>query len=211
MKRPRAVVAAGAMVKPSCKGSTVEIVHEEWQPVVGFEGQFEVSSLGRVKALAHSVRHWCGRDIAKPERIVNQSRHSGGYAVVSLRDGKKHFVHRLVMQAFVGEPPAGMNDVNHIDGVKQNNCRENLEYCTRLHNVRHALATGLQDNSGENNGGVKYTEHQIRLAHGLVTSGRSHKEAAKIAGVDRGTVEAVCAGKRWQLLKLPKIRRKALT
>lgn len=174
---------------------------EEWRPVVGHEGKFEVSTLGRVKALAHERRHWCGRSIPQPERIVKQSRHSGGYSIVSLRDGKKHFSHKLVMAAFVGT--ADGRDVNHINGDKSDNRLDNLEYCDRLHNVRHAIATGLQDNGGEGNGMHKYTAGQIVAAHRMVASGSTQSEASRATGVDESTVQQVASGNRWKCLGLP--------
>lgn len=178
----------------------METLAEQWRPVVGHEGNFEVSNAGRVKTLPHEVRHWCGRMIPKPGGILKQSTHSGGYQVVALRDGKKHYVHKLVMAAFVGE--ANGRDVNHIDGDKTNNRLDNLEYCDRLHNVRHAIATGLQDNSGENNGGNRYSTEQILAAHAAVRRGATHREAAALTGVGEGTVEQVCKGKRWKHLGL---------
>lgn len=176
-------------------------IHEEWRAVVGREGEFEVSEHGRVRSLPHSVRHWCGRDIQKPGRILTQSTHSGGYRVVSLRDGKKHYVHRLVMEAFFGV--AEGQDVNHIDGDKTNNRLDNLEYCDRLHNVRHAIATGLQDNGGESNGMNKYSAEQIRRAHQLVAEGATQAEASRATGVSESTIQHVVTGKRWQCLGLP--------
>ena len=168
----------------------------------GFEGKFEVSDLGRVKALPWEMRHWCGRMIPQPEKIVTQSRHSGGYAVVSLRDGKKHYVHRLVMQAFAGEPPMGMNDVNHIDGSKKNNCRTNLEYCDRQHNVRHAISTGLQDNVGESNGMSKLTSEQAAAIYRLVASGSRRVDVAAMFRVSCGTVDSIATRKRWAHLNM---------
>jgi hypothetical protein len=179
----------------------MQSVTEIWKPVLGYETQYEVSDLGRVKALAHTVAHWCGRRIPKPERIVTQSRHSGGYLIVALRTGKKHYVHRLVIAAFVGSAPSG-RDVNHIDGDKTNNSLSNLEYCDRKHNVRHAIATGLQDNSGEGNGMNKYSAEAITLAHGMVQGGASCAAAARATGVGPATVEMVVAGKRWKCLGL---------
>lgn len=182
----------------------MESVREEWRPVLGFEGKHEVSNLGRVKTLAFNMRHWCGRDIPKPERIVEQSKHSGGYRIVALRDGKKHYVHRLVMAAFIGTSKPGQ-DVNHISGDKSDNSLANLEYCDRLHNVRHAIRTGLQDNAGEGNGMHKYTAAKIASAHAMVVRGATHQEASRATGVKESTIQQVAKGTRWKCLNLPAI------
>lgn len=180
----------------------VSVAKEEWRPVVGYEGKFEVSTLGRVKALAWEQRHWCGRTIPQPERLINLVKHSGGYRIVSLRDGtKKKYVHRIVMEAFVG--PGNGRDVNHIDGDKANNRLDNLEYCDRLHNVRHAIRTGLQDNSGEGNGMHKLTAAQVIAAHGMVRNGSSYEDVARKFGVSGSCIEQISKGARWKHLNLP--------
>lgn len=178
---------------------------EQWRPVIGFGDKFAVSNLGRVKALPHEVGHWCGRTIPKPGGILTQSRHSAGYSLVSLRDGKKHYVHRLVMAAFIGDPEG--REVNHLNGDKSDNRLANLEYCDRLHNVRHAIATGLQDNSGEGNGLNKYTADQIRHGYSLVVSGMKYADAARECGVNQGALEAACRGVNWKSLGLTPIQR----
>lgn len=69
-----------------------------------------------------------------------------GYLSLTLRKNNKQVpcaVHRLVAEAFLGGPHPDL-DVNHIDGDKTNNCIENLEWCTRVDNVRHAVRTGLR-------------------------------------------------------------------
>lgn len=174
-------------------------VNEVWRPVVGFVEQFEVSNLGRVKALPWERRHWCGKLIPQPESIVKQSKHNGGYRLVALRDGKKHYVHRLVMAAFIGDGSG--QDVNHIDGDKSNNRLDNLEYCDRLHNVRHAIRTGLQDNAGEGNGRHKYTTDAIEKSKRLLASGMTQREAARATGVAESTIQAVATGRRWKHLQ----------
>lgn len=178
---------------------------EEWRPVVGFEEEYEVSSLGRVRSidrLDHAGRRQTGRI-----RIPQSSR--GGYPTLNLRKGGKLFtkkVHHLVARAFIGESPGpictgdGCYEVNHIDGVKVNNAYTNLEYATRTENMRHSVAIGLRDGSmsGERNGRAKLNEESVREIRRLYAAGGTSipKLAAKF-GVGKSAVGYVVQGVTW--------------
>ncbi len=111
---------------------------EEWRPVVGWEGYYEVSDLGRVRRIAAYRSTSVGR-VLKPWRNVH------GYRQVTLTHrGRRHAptVHRLVTDAFLGPLPAGM-ERNHRSGAKDDNRLTNLEFVTHPENVRHALRLGL--------------------------------------------------------------------
>lgn len=123
---------------------------EIWKDVVGYEGLYEVSSLGQVRThkdkttytKRHGVRRW-------KQRILKEKNKTGRDIRVSLwKDGKdKSFlVHRLVAFAFI---PAveGKDSINHIDGNPRNNLVENLEWCNHAENNDHALNTGLRSQS----------------------------------------------------------------
>lgn len=103
---------------------------EQWKDVVGFEGKYQVSDLGRVRnARLH---------VLKPQ-LVNS-----GYLVVHLygEAGRRNqLVHRLVAGAFCPNPLAHP-EVNHKDTDKAHNCADNLEWMTRQGNVDHAVANG---------------------------------------------------------------------
>lgn len=106
---------------------------ENWKPVVGYEGLYEVSDLGRVKSL-----NWRNRGF---ERCLYLKPHNKGYLQVELaKDGAKkmYTVHRLVATAFV-ENPNGYPLINHKDENKLNNKAENLEWCTSSYNARYSI------------------------------------------------------------------------
>lgn len=114
---------------------------EEWRAIAGYAGYYEVSNLGRVRSLD---RIDCRGQRRKGKVLKPCPRPD--YAFVGLcRGGRVAFVavHRLVMAAFVGPVPEGM-EVNHIDRGKTNNALWNLEYVTRRENVLHAYATGTR-------------------------------------------------------------------
>lgn len=101
---------------------------EEWRPVVGYEGLYEVSDLGRIRSL--NSRHPSQlRSILKPD--------GSRYLRVCLtKNGvhRRYMVHRLVMATFVGPLPIGFQ-VHHQDGNKHNNRLENLVYLNACENM----------------------------------------------------------------------------
>jgi len=82
----------------------------------------------------------------EPGRVLKPGKTKDGYLKVELFNNGKpcgRYVHRLVVEAFIGDIPAGL-EVNHIDGRKVENCIENLEIVTHAENTQHAWDTGLR-------------------------------------------------------------------
>lgn len=114
---------------------------EIWKDIEGFEGHYQVSSLGRVMSVV--TNHGKPQRKIKPQYIRNYS-----YVNLSLKD-KSHRkdVHRMVAIAFVPNPD-NKPMVNHIDGMKPNNNASNLEWATCSENHKHAYMTGLRSSEG---------------------------------------------------------------
>jgi hypothetical protein len=117
---------------------------EIWKDIKGYEGIYQVSNLGRVKSLARKVIKAYGAEHNLSEKIKSVNSDNFGYSVIRLHNGsgKTFKVHRLVANAFLGEPN-GL-EVNHIDGNKSNNNLNNLEYCTKSENLKHCWDNGLR-------------------------------------------------------------------
>jgi len=112
---------------------------ENWKDVTisdgKYIGRYQVSDAGRVRAHPE-----CRVQGSIPGRILFQAKDDKGYFQVYLyKDYKQHTVkvHRLVAIEFLGERPDDMT-VNHIDGNRENNAVENLEYINNKENIRHA-------------------------------------------------------------------------
>lgn len=168
----------------------------EWRPVLGYEGIYEVSSVGDVKRLG--VPDAIGRP--RRERPIRPLVGNVGYHTLSL-GRNKHLrsarVHNLVADAFLGPRPAGM-EVNHIDGDKLNNRVENLEYCSRTANQRHAVSLGLAP-FGERHGMSKITAADVADIRRRASVGERPFQIAKLyPTISRGTVENIVARRTWR-------------
>ncbi len=119
----------------------MDFIGEEWRPVAGFDG-YEVSSLGRVR----SWRGQAGTRRSTP-RLRALCVDKDGYHKVGLENHERRqvmfFVHNLVLEAFKGPRPEGMQ-CRHMDGSKTNNVPANLEWGTPLENSRDKRVHGTQ-------------------------------------------------------------------
>ena len=117
---------------------------ETWKPVAAWEGLYEVSDHGAVRSLDRTVMTKAGHLRTTRGRVLKPSRMASGHLQVSLYRGEERLcttVHALVMAAFVGPRPAGM-DICHKDSDPSNNHVSNLRYDTRRGNVEDTMAAG---------------------------------------------------------------------
>lgn len=160
----------------------MEIFKEEWRPVVGYEGKYEVSNLGNVDALDF---HRQGIRMALKKIKLND-----GYIRVTLyKNGKPkhHAVHRLVASAFISNPN-NYPCINHKDENKQNNYVENLEWCTILYN--NNFGTAPQRISEKNS----FPVIQMSMNDEIIAEYKSVKEAANETGASASSISAACRG-----------------
>ncbi len=129
-----------------------DLVREEWLPVVGWERHYQVSDLGRVMSITRTLLMANGQYRTYSEKLLALTPHPRDlHLYCMLHNPRRNCrVHQLVMRAFVGECPEGM-EVRHLNGNHADNRRVNLQYGTRLENNldtvkhgRHITASALR-------------------------------------------------------------------
>lgn len=157
---------------------------EQWKDIYGFEGIYQISNCGNVK------------NVKRNKNIALTYCKRTGYIYANLYNNYKRknaTVHRLIATAFIPNPN-NFPEINHIDGNKTNNSIENLEWCTRSHNMKHAVANGLH---------MKVIPHDLRKtvvamnADGsLIGTYNGLKAAADEFGISTQAISSYCKGNR---------------
>lgn len=124
------------------------IAAEHWKPIPGWEGYYEASDHGRIRSVRRTVKTERGQRTFRAQIIKSSVRKDLHFTVGLYRDGagKCMRVHRLVMAAFVGPCPDGM-EVCHNNGDPADNRLSNLRYDTRSENMIDASAHGTHNNT----------------------------------------------------------------
>lgn len=164
---------------------------EIWKAIPGFEGGYEVSSLGRVRSITRLVLCRGGARRSVKGQMLKPQKHSSDYLQVGLC-GKTYLVHSLVMLAFVGECPCG-KECAHNNGKKVDNRLTNLRYATVAENAADRIRHGTSG-KGAGNSRAKLTP---QLVERIRKSGEPRSLLAKIAGVSVNHIDRVRAVARW--------------
>lgn len=115
-------------------------------------------------------------------------------------DGKTQLIHRAIAKTFIPNPN-NLPEVNHKDGNKANNSVENLEWCTRNENLRHAYINKLRTAKGVNNPRCKLTDDDVLYIKKNYIRGDKRYGAKALAdkfGVAHQTICAVVSGQNWR-------------
>jgi hypothetical protein len=177
---------------------------EIWKDVYGYERYYQASNLGNIKSEDMVVPHWRGGKMVKRGRILRNCKRSSSpasYLVVMLcvnQVKKTVSVHRVIAEAFIPNPE-NKPQVNHINGIKNDNRVENLEWVTGTENQIHAVKTGLK-NSGNNLWNGKFSKDDIEKIKKLKNDGILQYKIAEIMGVAAGTISCILYGKTYRYI-----------
>jgi len=172
---------------------------EEWKDVIGLEGRYQVSNFGRVR----SLRYKFGK--RKTPKILRPQHDGVGYVHITI-DCKVAKIHRLVALTWIGEPGLYETQVNHKNGIKDDNRVINLEWCTGSQNVLHSYRIGTSiPMEGEKCGASKLTDGQvkeIRRLWGLIDDSGNHiysqSKISAIYGVNQSNISHIVNRRSWR-------------
>jgi hypothetical protein len=177
-------------------------MEEIWKPVDDFENLYEISSLGRIKRLSGYTPRYRGERIKSdsvyhPEIILKPTKSKKGYYSTELikydgytRIRKIRLIHRIVLMSFNPNKDFESLQVNHINGIKNDNRLENLEWSTNYDNQMHAIKHGLKLCNGSSHRKVK----QYTKDGKFIREYDSIAEAYRLTGIPN--IQKVCRGER---------------
>lgn len=165
---------------------------EEWKPIEGYDGRYEISNYGRVKSLdsRHPKHH---------SKIMKPWEGNKKYLYIDLRGDNKrktYAIHRLVLDAFIEKNPGG-KQCAHWDGNPQNNHVSNLRWATAKENIEDRKRHGRTAN-GVNQGSAKLDEKCVKTIKKLNGIGLSKYEVGHLACVSYSTIERIWKGEAWR-------------
>lgn len=164
---------------------------EIWKEVKGFENDYEISNLGRLRTKERFVKHYKGGVRKYKSQLKKIRLNANGYLRCNLKkDGKRYdfTIHKLVALSFLKEDKKRVF-VNHKNGIKTDNRLQNLEWCTLSENTKHAVKNRL----------IK-TKLSDKEAMEIKNSKLSNRKLSKIYGIGSTVVWRIKNGKAYKHL-----------
>jgi len=173
---------------------------EIWKDILGYEGHYQISNLGRVKSLPKIKKNRDGYCTTK-EKFLKPNNYSNKYAVFDLSLNlkvKRHLAHRLLAIAFI---PNAENKpfINHKNGNKLDNSLGNLEWVSASENAKHAFDMGLRKR-GEVHSKSIFTDNQVIDIKQRLAKGENGASIARLYNACKSTIHNIKKNKTWKHL-----------
>lgn len=166
---------------------------EQWKPIIGYKGLYEVSNLGRVKSLPK----FAGVSYRK-EKILKPITNRDGYDMIQLHKNgitQNKQVHRLVAEAFINNPK-NLPCVNHKNNIRNANFVFNLEWCDYSYNNKYAYSNGNRIKMFGSSNGKSVPILQLNLNGEIIKEFESMCICAKELNIQQSCISMVCNGLR---------------
>ncbi len=174
-------------------------IQEIWKDIIGYEGLYQISNLGRIKSLPR-IRNIRYRPYMTKERILTPTIGNNGYCYIMFQLNsvpKRYLVHRLFAIHFIPNPE-NKPQINHKNGIKHDNIPTNLEWCTSAENIRHSYVNGLQKPiKGEKSHNSKLKESDVLNIKEMINEGEKQSDIARIYNVTQSHISDIKHNKKW--------------
>lgn len=175
-------------------------MQEIWKPIVGYEGLYEVSNLGRVRSIDRVI-FVNNKKRKLTGKLLELKCNRGGYliCVLSNKKTKSIRVHRVVAESFIPKIK-GKLCINHLDNDRTNNNVSNLQWCTQKENIRYAYSQNRMD--WERIKGEKHPQSKLNIS--LVKEIRNKQgilkriDVARLYKIDPANVSSIWNRKTWK-------------
>lgn len=175
---------------------SIRLPNEEWRDVVGYEGYYMVSSLGRVASNSKKLRTKFGYRVTKP-KLLRQIKNKSGYCKITVSKNKEQkaaLVHKLVAIAFI-ENKENKPMIDHIDRNKTNNNVTNLRWCTLSENMNNPLTVEHCRNLNLGRKHPSYYKPVVALKNGNVVKKYESIISAILDGFTNCGIVNCCRGR----------------
>lgn len=174
---------------------------ENWLPVAGWLGLYEVSDRGRVRSLDRVLEH--GRygkqrlqgKVLRPGLRGPKRKAYPSVILCNVGERASKMVHLLMLEAFVGPCPPG-HEARHLDDIETNNVIANLRWGTKKENSADSARNG-HVRRGSRSGVAKFTEDAVLAIRALIETGMPIAQIARNEDVDHKTIRQIRDRKTW--------------